>query len=77
MGGWCFEDDMRMGMSVGGMACDCGPEIANAAFPVKVYLPVMEGSCVSRTRSFIRFSELKSLSLSYDKMASHMMPHVH
>jgi hypothetical protein len=32
---------------------------------------------VSRTRSFIRFSELKSLSLSYDKMVSHMMPHVH
>jgi hypothetical protein len=45
MGGWCFEDDMRMGMSVSGMACDCGPEIANAAFPVKVYLPVMEGLC--------------------------------
>jgi hypothetical protein len=32
---------------------------------------------VSRTHSFIRFSELKSLSLSYDKMVSHMMPHVH
>jgi hypothetical protein len=30
-----------------------------------------------RMRSFIWFSELKFLSLKYDKMVSHMMPHVH
>jgi hypothetical protein len=32
---------------------------------------------VSRTRSFIRFSELEVLIIRYDKMVSHMMPHVH
>jgi hypothetical protein len=32
---------------------------------------------VSRMRSFIRFSELESLSLKDDKMVSHMMPYVH
>jgi hypothetical protein len=37
-----------------------------------VKLPIL-----SRTHSFIRFSELKSLSLSYDKMVSHMIPYVH
>jgi hypothetical protein len=37
----------------------------------------MERRMLSRTRSFIRFSELEALSLSYDKMVSHMTPHVH
>jgi hypothetical protein len=32
---------------------------------------------LSRTRSFIRFSELNVLIIRYDKMVSHMMPHVH
>jgi hypothetical protein len=32
---------------------------------------------LSRTCSFIRFSELNVLIIRYDKMVSHMMPHVH
>jgi hypothetical protein len=34
-------------------------------------------SKLSRTSSFIRFSELEVLIIRYDKMVSHMMPHVH
>jgi hypothetical protein len=32
---------------------------------------------LSRTCSFIRFSELEVLIIRYDKMVSHMRPHVH
>jgi hypothetical protein len=54
------------------------------------FLAHLEGGChqlegsvnatnilLSWTRSFIRFSELNVLIIRYDKMVSHMMPHVH
>jgi hypothetical protein len=44
-GGRCFQYDMRVCVSIGGLAGDCSPEITNAAFPVKVDFPVKEGSC--------------------------------
>jgi hypothetical protein len=40
-------------------------------------LVALSTQTVSRTRSFIRFSELNVLIIRYDKMVSHMMPHVH
>jgi hypothetical protein len=43
--GRCLQYNMCVGVSVGGLACDCGPEIADAAFPIEVYLPIKEGVC--------------------------------
>jgi hypothetical protein len=40
-------------------------------------LALAQYTLMSRTRSFIRFSELEVLIIRYDKMVSHMMPHVH
>jgi hypothetical protein len=40
MGGRAIKNDMGVCMSIGGQACDCGPEIADAAFPMEINLPV-------------------------------------
>jgi hypothetical protein len=45
MGGRAIEDDMCVCVSIGGLACDCGPEIADAAFPMEINFPVKEGAC--------------------------------
>jgi hypothetical protein len=45
MGGRAIKDDMCVCVSIGRLACDCGLEIADAAFPMEVNLPVKEGSC--------------------------------
>jgi hypothetical protein len=37
---------MRVSVPVGGVAGDCGPEVADAMFPVEIYLPIKEGACM-------------------------------
>jgi hypothetical protein len=46
MFGQGLEYDICVGMSIGMLASDCSPEIADAVFPVKVNLPIKEGLCV-------------------------------
>jgi hypothetical protein len=46
MGGGSFQYDMHVCMSIGGLASDCGLEVAYAAFSVEVHLPVKESLCV-------------------------------
>jgi hypothetical protein len=45
MGGRAIEDDVCVCVSIGGVASDCLPEVAYAAFPVKINFPIKEGSC--------------------------------
>jgi hypothetical protein len=45
MGGWAIKDNVCVCVSVCGPACDCSLEIADAAFPVKVNLPVEKSPC--------------------------------
>jgi hypothetical protein len=45
MGGRAIKDDMCVCVPVGRVARDCGLEIADAAFPMEVDLPIKEGSC--------------------------------
>jgi hypothetical protein len=46
MGGRAFKDNVCVGVSVGRVASDYGPEIADAAFPMEIHLPVKEGVCM-------------------------------
>jgi hypothetical protein len=45
VGGRPIKGDVCVCVSIGRVASDCGPEIADAAFPMEVYLPIKEGSC--------------------------------
>jgi hypothetical protein len=43
--GWCLFDNVKVGVTIRGLTSDCGPEIADAVFPVEICLPIKDSLC--------------------------------